>query len=313
MPAGLFLALATELSLAALFYPALALTHSKRAAILAVLCACIMLAPLLVGPQDRPMRLLAAVWAEILCVKLYDIHVGAVFGVRPNPDTFFLFLLQWFSLVLRKRSRRSDVRRAPLVATVKAAMSFVAGGAVLLAIFQIDWCGQPFILEHIAKTMGFFLALFSYGTMVAALQRLSGGTVQYPEGTPFLARTPADFWRRYNPVVQQFCNEDLFKRLGRRFSPVRATLITFLLSGLFHEYVFGISIGRIQGYQFLFFTLQGCAAAATLTIKPRSHAAIAWMAGTLVFNVAAAIIFFASVNGIAPFYSRGLPGWLAGW
>jgi hypothetical protein len=38
-----------------------------------------------------------------------------------------------------------------------------------------------------------------------------------------------------------------------------------------------------------------------------------WGAATLGFNLATAMLFFASVNGMVPFYSRGLPQWLAGW
>src|SRR5262245_12600749 len=314
MWAGLFWALTAEFTVAALFYPALTLNRSKRAAVLVCLCVGIMLAPFLIIREASAMRLFAAVSAEILCVKLYDVHIGVSIGVRPKLRAFLLFLLAWFSLVQRKRNQKADLRLLALRSAGKGIAGLAAGGAALVAVFQIDWLRQPFIVEHAAKTMAFFLALFSYADLITAMQRFSGGIVQYPVGSPFLARTPADFWRRYNRVAQQFCSEDLFKPMGRRLSPVWATLITFVLSGLFHEYVFSISVGRIQGYQMLFFLLQGCAAAATLAVKPKGWVEVAgWTTGTLAFNVMLATVFFASVNGVGQFYSRDLPAWLKGW
>jgi hypothetical protein len=40
---------------------------------------------------------------------------------------------------------------------------------------------------------------------------------------------------------------------------------------------------------------------------------VPWLAATLCFNLVSSVLFFASVNGLVPFYSRGLPGWLQGW
>src|SRR5260370_20964948 len=82
-------------------------------------------------------------------------------------------------------------------------------------------------------------------------------------------------------------------------APIRATLLTFAVSALVHEYVFGIVLGRVQGYQTVFFLLQGCAAAATLRIRPNGWSAMLWGAATLGFNLATAVFFFASVKNTA--------------
>jgi D-alanyl-lipoteichoic acid acyltransferase DltB (MBOAT superfamily) len=130
---------------------------------------------------------------------------------------------------------------------------------------------------------------------------------------PLLAPTPAEFWRRYNRPVQQFFHENVFKPAGGMRSPIRATLIVFAVSALVHEYVFGITLGRVQGYQTLFFLLQGCAAAATVRVRPAGWRFWPWFAATWIFNLATSLLFFASLNGVMPFYSRELPRWLAGW
>ena len=59
-------------------------------------------------------------------------------------------------------------------------------------------------------------------------------------GPFFLARTPAEFWRVDNRPAGQFLHEYVFKPAGGVTRPLRATFLTFLVSGLVHEYVFDI-------------------------------------------------------------------------
>jgi hypothetical protein len=94
---------------------------------------------------------------------------------------------------------------------------------------------------------------------------------------------------------------------------VRATLVTFAVSALVHEYVFGVLLGHVQGYQTLFFLLQGLGVAATIRIRPAGWRVCFGIGATWIFNLATSLLFFASVNGMFPFYSRGLPKWLAEW
>jgi hypothetical protein len=68
----------------------------------------------------------------------------------------------------------------------------------------------------------------------------------------------------------------------------------------------------VQGYQTGFFLLQGVAVAATARIKARGWRAVPWTAATFGFNLLSSVLFFASMNGLVPFYARGLPAWLGG-
>jgi hypothetical protein len=174
---------------------------------------------------------------------------------------------------------------------------------LLIAAFRVDWHGVPFAVEHCTKVIAFFLALVPATAAGVAVWRLRGGRARDPMDNPFAARTPADFWRRYNRPAQQFLQEDLFRPLGGRHSPIRATLATFAISALIHEYVFDIDVGRIQGYQTAFFLVQGLAVAATRGVKPRGWRAVPWIAGTWGFTLASSVLFFASVDEVFPFYS----------
>ena len=155
----------------------------------------------------------------------------------------------------------------------------------------------------------FLLAISAISAMTAVL-RLGGGRVWDFSRAPFAARTPADFWRRYNRLVQQFFFEDVFRSSGRRM-PIRTAFWAFALSGVLHEYLFTVSIGRVQGYQMLFFLVQGLVAMATFRLKPRGRTAVLWVGATLAFNIVSSVLFVASVDQLVPFYSEGVPGWLA--
>jgi D-alanyl-lipoteichoic acid acyltransferase DltB (MBOAT superfamily) len=149
--------------------------------------------------------------------------------------------------------------------------------------------------------------------LAAALWRLCGGRTREFMEAPLLASTPAEFWRRYNRPAQQFLYEDVFKRVGGFRSPVPATVVTFAVSALIHEYVFAASLGRVQGYQTVFFLLQGLGVAATIRMRPQGWRVWLWIATTWIFNLATSLFFFASVNEVFPFYSHVLPKWLAEW
>jgi D-alanyl-lipoteichoic acid acyltransferase DltB (MBOAT superfamily) len=149
---------------------------------------------------------------------------------------------------------------------------------------------------------------------LTALWRISGGAARDYMDRPFTARTPADFWRRYNRNMQQFFWEDLFKPLGGNRTPIRTTLWVFAVSALLHEFLFYAAIGRVQGYQTLFFSLHGVASAMTLRIRvKKGWTAVPWIVATLAFNLASSVFFFASIHAVVPFYAHGLPSWLQGW
>ncbi|MEA2632089.1 MAG: hypothetical protein QOE66_2308, partial [Chloroflexota bacterium] len=305
----IIVSISVALTAAVIFYPALALGRARRRAVLVPLWAAILLTPLLV-PPDRPfLRLLASVLAVALSAKLYDLHVGAERGDRPDLRTFLLFLPNLASVVLRKLDAEPRPGRGEgLVRLARAGLGAMIGTALLIAAFHVDWFRIPFAVEHCTKVVAFFLALVPATGAAVEVWRLLGGKGRDPMDHPFAARTPADFWRRYNRPAQQFFRDDLFRPLGGLHRPIRATLATFAISALIHEYVFDIAVGRIQGHQTVFFLVQGLAVGATWGVKPQGWRAVPWTVGTWAFTLASSVLFFASVNEVVPFYTgRGAP------
>lgn len=108
-------------------------------------------------------------------------------------------------------------------------------------------------------------------------------------------------------MTPEFANVAARESAGGAKRPIRAILWTFFVSGLIHEYVFGIATGRLQGWQLLFFSLQGVAAAVTIRVRPRGWWILPAVAATLAFNLATQAIFGISVQQVVPFYSQRNP------
>jgi hypothetical protein len=292
------------------FYASLRSTRATRTTLLVVVSLFILATPAIVPPQARLLRCVAAVNAVTTVIKLLDVHLGANGARRPGLRSFLGFLVNIFGLVHRKLEDlprppwRSDARRL-----VWNGLGFVGAAALVAAAFQVDWRSLPFVAEHATKVVAFFLALIPLSTAAAAAWRLAGGRGLDFMDNPFAARTPADFWRRYNRPVHQFMEQDVFLPLGGRRQPLWAAVAVFVVSAAIHEYLFSTAVGRVQGYQTGFFLVQGLAVAATARVKPRGVAAGGWVAATFAFNLLTGVLFFASVNRVLPFYDNPVPLW----
>jgi hypothetical protein len=297
------LALATGVALAAAlaFYPALRLTGRGRTLACLVCSAAVGVSPCLIPLEANPLRFLASLFAITLLVKLYDLHRSAPLALRLSLWGYLAYLPNGFWLVLRREPSRPpmplDLRRLGFRAPAALASVLLCVG-----LYRVNWSTVWFPLEHVLKVAAVASAVVLLTKAAAAASRLLGGVALDFMNNPLVAPTPADFWRRWNVPAQQFLNEYTFQPAGGPRRAVRATLVTFAVSGLVHEYVFGVASGRVQGWQLLFFMLQGVAVVATMRIRPRGRITLLWVAGTWVFNLASSALFFLSVNQVLPFY-----------
>jgi len=302
------LAVVIALVLAAAFWPALRWRRWRRLLCLIVMTAAILLLPLLVSVEFPVQRAAVVFVCIFIAMKLYDMHHAAQAAPFLPWSAYFAFMLHPFTLVQRKLADELQPRAgANLVDLARSVVISVVSLTVSMGIWRVDFTGVPFGVEHVVKTVAFMA--FIYGVVVAstAVWRLPGWRARPHLHNFFLARTPAEFWRRYSRVLGQFLHEDVFKQVGGRRSPIRATLIVFAISGLIHEYAFGIVTERLQGYQMAFFMVQGLGVVATQRAKPRGVGAMLWTIGTIAFNLAISVFFFASLNQIWPYWAEGVP------
>jgi hypothetical protein len=295
------------LTAVALAYRIARIPRRARWILLAIVCVTILAAPLLIRPHARIARFFLSVLSLMLTIKVYDFHRSLSHHSLPSGKDFARFMANPFTQVFGKidepsRSGRQDIRQF-----IFGLGLFGFGLPLLIGVFRLDWTGHSFALEHCAKVISFFLSLLGLAAALTAVTRLGGIPARNVFGNIFAAITPADFWRRYNRATGQWFHENVFKPAGGRRHPVRAALVTFMVSSVIHEYVFAIPVGHIQGYQTAFFMVQGIAVVATLRWRPSGAVVPVAIAATLAFNLASGVLFFASVNHVVPFYTARTP------
>jgi hypothetical protein len=248
-------------------------------------------------------RIVVSVTCTVMAIKLIDLHAGAAWWRGRRISDWLGFLVFPYILVPRAGFGRSKVARGP-GKLLRAVLQIAAGVALLWLCFRIDWRPLPFLLEHTAKLGAIYLCAFDGKFMAAeAAILLCGYSVLPLTDEPIAARTPADFWRRYNCEVSRFLREDFFKPVGGLRRPVRGILAAFAFSATLHEYLSWLVTGRVYGYQLAYFALQGVAVAVTYRWRPQGAArSFAWF-GTLAFEWATAILFFANVNRFWEWYA----------
>ena len=215
-------------------------------------------APWLVPAESALLRFVASISAAILAIKVIDVSHDVRHGRVPTWSEYAEFLVNPFSHVRRSLAHeRSPSPRESLVTVFAASVACAFATALLVALFKVDWSDIPFLVEHASKVVALMLAIAYALTAAAALWRLSGGTARDFMDRPFIARTPAEFWRRYNRNVHQFFWQDVFSGRRSRTAPVRTILFVFALSAMLHELIFFAAVGQVQGYQIAFCAIQG--------------------------------------------------------
>ncbi len=310
----ILLALLIQVAGAIAFYFAVKRVLRRRIPPLVMIWIVVSLAPLLVpGPRRLP-RAYVTLFAITVMVKLYDLAHEATNGRQPSLLRFLAGLSNGFWLVTSHRPIESKLtRRANFLLLLGRAPMFGLSLIASFLVFHIDWSAYSFLLEHTCKALVVYGLVIFGGNTLAAGWRLIGLTGMDPFHHPAVARTPAAVWRRWNRPAAAVIHEYVFRRAGGHRFPARATLAAFFFSAVVHEYLFAIVLGRALGFQFAFFMINGCAAVATLGIRPTGWRAILWIALTFTFALMTSVLFFASVNHVLPFYSRPLPGWIGAW
>jgi hypothetical protein len=309
--AALVLVLATAASLCA--WPLRTVGRPRRALALGALAALLLPLPFLLPPETSlGWRIAVGAGIPVLVLKLRDLHIGASWWCTQRGRRWVLTVVVPFVLVPRAQDAAPRPSTRHFVRQLAIGLVEVGiGWALLRAAQDVDWTQVGFAAEHVTRVLLLYLVGFDGG--LAVLGALLGlvGLARLPfTRHPIVAITPADFWRRYNLEAGRWFHHDVFVPAAGRRHPVRATLLTFLVSGLLHEYLAAVLLGRVQGYQLACFLLHGLAVVLTFRLRPRGATRLVGGALTFSFVMAAAVLFFASIENIAPgrFYRSG--AWL---
>jgi hypothetical protein len=282
-------------------YPLSAWERPARRVGVTVVLVLLALVPLLLPPDERLLRALLAIVVIFAAAKVFDVALQR--QPRPSFRVYATFILNPFAAVLRRlEAEPTFTTRQNLTRLVVGLGCGVAGGAAMFFVHGHRASLPNLVVVQTLELLAFYLGLEGLLVAAATVLRLLGFKVRDVLERPALAVTPADFWRRYNRVIGQFLHEDVFLRVGGFRAPLRATLVTFFISALAHEYLFGIALGRVEGWQTLFFMSQGVAVAATVRLQPKGPWVVVSTALTLAFNVATSFLFYASVDGVVSWW-----------
>ncbi|MEN6577992.1 MAG: MBOAT family O-acyltransferase [Phycisphaerales bacterium] len=252
----------------------------------------------------------------IFLLHMWDLHLDPCRGSRLRLRSYMVFLADYAWSVARSGDdygARLSARQHVLDAGRYVA-EFCIASAVMVAVFRIDWRTQPFLLEHAVKStcLGMWIVYAFQANTV--LWRLAGAPAAFFMVSNILgACSPADFWRRWNRPMHRWLLENVFKPLSRWKNPRVATLATFAVSGLLHEYLFAVALRRVTGYVTVFFLLQGAAVLLTRRFKPAGWLVLPAAAGTFAFNTVSTVLLLIPVNERVSFYVNDVPRWANPW
>ena len=169
---------------------------------------------------------------------------------------------------------------------------------------KVSW-----LLNHLIPLAGFVVIMQSFGQCNLGLWRLLGMHVRRPVADNILlSRTPADFWRRWSWPIHLWLYRYVYEPSGAKRHHGRAVLTVFLVSGLLHEVLAGVAIGRVTGHQTLYFMTSALGVLASPMLLRLERfgvmGEIAMRGVTVLFLAASAAIMFASFDMILPMYQK---------
>ena len=180
--------------------------------------------------------------------------------------------------------------------------------AILLtrAYASIPLLRANFVLDHVAMLVAFVLAIESISCVLFGLEHLAGFDTRPIIRNAFRSRTVAEFWQRYNGRVHDWFLRNIFRQIGGRRRPIRAVWLVFLISGLFHELMFGIATSVFDATQLAFFLIQAPAAMTSgwferLANRGGVAGKFAAHGFTILFLAATSVLFFHGVRRVFPF------------
>lgn len=294
------------------------LRENKRLGVVAMIAAVELAFPLLIPAKFVGLRALSMFLVVDLAFKIIDYarycretHQGRLGDYLRFLIPFPVLLVTYHpsSQNIAIRFRRWDILGACGGLTGFAWACWLVPFANTFSVVQ-----SSFILDHAIKLVLFVVAVESMSRFLLHLERILGYDTNLLINNAWLSRTVGEFWVRYNTRVHAWLDKNVFQPAGGFRSPVRAILLTFFISAVFHEVGFGIATSRFDGYQFLFFMSQAPAALLTAKLK---HAVKGWgKAGSVVLHLTTicwfaviSIFFLHGVNRVFPWIYAS-PLWL---
>ena len=189
----------------------------------------------------------------------------------------------------RADRRRGVVRTALGLAEVASAFVVAAVAA------RLGWLDGPAHVAAAARAASFLAFLDGVFRASSGVVAACGLVAERFSRAPWASADLSDLWaRRWNLFVARTLAEDVYAPVRRRAGRRAAGLATFLVSGVFHEVLFGLPAGGVVSGRWLaFFLAHGAAVAVEGAFPARTAAGRALRRGLgWAFFAATAPLFF---------------------
>jgi hypothetical protein len=288
---------------------------------IAQLAICVLAAALsvwgevLVWPEAKIIRGCVAVVALLLALRVYSYCRSTVQGGFLNYVRFLSLALLSPHLVYSP-SGYATRRRTPVGVEILRLAGGVTTAVVLFFLTKqlIDTQAaiNSWLVNDLIITVGFVFMVQAVGQGFFGLWQLLGIRSHPLMDNILLSRTPADFWRRWSWPIHLWLYRYVYVPAGGTTHRVKATLAAFLISGLLHELLVVLAIGRATGHQTAFFMLSALGVIASPTMERFARRGILAQSlmrlTTILFLATTASLMFTTFNYVFPIYHKRI--WL---
>lgn len=268
---------------------------------------------MLVIPAERiQLRALFAFLAIDLVFKFIDLARGpADDQARVGPHRYLCLLAPFPILAIvhakhRQRLINKDMIMPHLIRICVGIVGIITALLLLDRVSSIPIVRTNFAVNHLMMLILFVLAVESLSRVCWSLERMAGFDTRPIVQNSFASVTVLEFWRRHNHRVHDWLFTHIYPAAGGGKHPFRSVLLVFLFSGIFHEVMFALATSEWNGYQLIFFTVQGPASIGSwylnrLTRRWGFVGRLIMHGSTLMFLAITSVWFFYGVSRVFPF------------
>lgn len=170
---------------------------------------------------------------------------------RPNFPAYLGYMTLYPTLFVERGNTLPPLRNA-----LDFLLGFFKIGLGLLVIhINVTYRlrAYSFWLDDISQIFEFYCFASAYGHFLFPPLRALGFRLPPLNNGAFISKNLSEFWTKWNTPWTRFFHRYVFLASGGRRRYHRGVLLTFFVSGAVHEYLFDVTLGKIQGTMLLFF------------------------------------------------------------
>jgi Membrane bound O-acyl transferase family len=168
------------------------------------------------------------------------------------------YLLLWPGMDAAAFFGRKQVVPAPRTAEWVAALAKFVVGISLLVLALPMTASRPLVAAWTGMAAIVFLLHFGLFHLLSLCWRRAGVDARPIMNAPILSTALAEFWgRRWNLAFRDLAHVYIFRPLVGRCGVAWATMATFIVSGLIHDFVISLPAGADFGRPTAYFAVQG--------------------------------------------------------